>query len=195
MQVRQSSEGKDEFTACQVPRTTPSPRQHRARDWRALALTQLRYTPRETNFRTKLHRTTIGTGLARTGQARTREKFLEYKPLSRHTALAQSTRARTGADWYTHTGTPPEPPKRLLLRAREENSAIDTGFLLNELTGTGRGTDASTDGAQTPGGYRHTARRVVTQGQSGGGGALRRRGEPELGRDLIRGRELCRSCS
>ena len=38
-----------------------------------------------------------------------------------------------------------------------------------------------------------TGRHVVTQGSLGDGGVLRRRGEPELGRNLIRRRELQRN--
>ena len=37
-----------------------------------------------------------------------------------------------------------------------------------------------------------TGRHVVTQGSLGDGGVLRRRGEPELGRNLFRRRELQR---
>ena len=62
------------------------------------------------------------------------------------------------------------------------------------LVGIYKMNSGARDAAQT--GHKRqatkTGRHVVTQGSLGDGGVLRRRGEPELGRNLFRRRELQR---
>ena len=67
-------------------------------------------------------------------------------------------------------------------------------YLTGIYTGSYKMNSGARDAAQT--GHKRqatkTGRHVVTQGSLGDGGVLRRRGEPELGRNLFRRRELQR---
>ena len=72
----------------------------------------------------------------------------------------------------------PAPPVQLLL-------SPSLNFKMNS-----RARDAAQTGHKRQ--ATKTGRHVVTQGSLGDGGVLRRRGEPELGRNLFRRRELQR---
>ena len=74
------------------------------------------------------------------------------------------------------------------LMLHESSHILSASRVLYEMNSGAR------DAAQT--GHKRqatkTGRHVVTQGSLGDGGVLRRRGEPELGRNLFRRRELQR---
>ena len=81
--------------------------------------------------------------------------------------------------------------KTKLLRNRSQDLYP---FLESEFVRVFEMNSGARDAAQT--GHKRqatkTGRHVVTQGSLGDGGVLRRRGEPELGRNLFRRRELQR---